>query len=204
MTPAQPPAERPGVVRRCGKPGRAGGQHPGRACEQCEGAGASYRGPGQQQPRDGDRGSEPSRQHSPPDTVRQGSDTPAADSSRRCAAGQRHDLRRNGHSQPGHAQPARVRERGPHIAGGKHSRPPPVGVYRVRPKLVNPGAPPRPASPGPHAPDGRSIRHRDRATVPGAGRRITWIKRRPLTRLVTRLQRRSRRQTPTQNPSKAC
>jgi hypothetical protein len=124
MTPAQPPAERPGVVRRCGKPGRAGGQHPGRAGEQCEGAGASYRGPGQQQPRDGDRGGGPSSQHSPqpgrgaraaagysaacqapqatgpagitlaspveaittPDTVRQGSDTPAADSSRRCAA----------------------------------------------------------------------------------------------------------------------
>jgi hypothetical protein len=64
MTPAQPPAERPSVVRRCGKPSRAGGHHPGRVGEQCEGAGASCRGPGQQ-PLDGDRGGEPSSQHSP-------------------------------------------------------------------------------------------------------------------------------------------
>ncbi len=41
---------------------------------------------------------------------------------------------------------------------------------------------------GPHAPEGRSARYRDRARVPGAGRRITWIRRRSLTSLVTRLQ----------------
>ena len=32
-----------------------------------------------------------------------------------------------------------------------------------------------------HAPDGRPVLHRDRARVPGAGRRITWIRRRSLT-----------------------
>jgi len=44
MTPAQPPAERPGVVCRCGKPGRAGGPAPRpRRRAVRGGAGASYR-----------------------------------------------------------------------------------------------------------------------------------------------------------------
>jgi len=34
------------------------------------------------------------------------------------------------------------------------------------PQKVMPGAPPRPASKGSHAPDSRSARHRDRARIP--------------------------------------
>jgi len=38
------------------------------------------------------------------------------------------------------------------------------------------GAPPRRASPGPHAADGRPAQYRDRAGVAGAGRWITWVR----------------------------
>ena len=60
-------------------------------------------------------------------------------------------------------------------------------------------------------PTGRAVPgsvSREPGTVTGPGsraaRRITWIRRRPLIRPVTRLQRRSRRQTPTRSPGKAC
>src|SRR6266702_4650868 len=74
MRPALLPAERPGVVRRCGKPSRAGGQYPA-ACQAPPATGPA-----------GITLASPVEANTTPDTVRQGSDTPAADSSRRCAA----------------------------------------------------------------------------------------------------------------------
>jgi len=75
----------------------------------------------------------------------------------------------------------------------------PQDLGHVATGRVIPGAPPRPASKGRTPPMAGPP---STVTGPGSrgGRRITRIRRRSLTCPVTRLQRRSRRQTPTRNP----
>ena len=123
-------------------------------------------------------------------------------------AGQRHDLRRNSHTQPPHARPAQVADRGPHIAGcaggAGHG-----GRHHTHCQHPHPGPATAEGRPHPTARERRDPAGRD---VPGprrvkmarssrSGSRPNAAGHHGSRRVVAGISRRARAEEPTQHPA---